>query len=148
MTRTAPTFARLLCIIGWSYYSPCAVSLRPLRTSLGPNLMLVQIADPQLGMLNMYHQPTDWAEEETMLQKLATQTGSMKPDLVFLAGDMQNWWPNEGTPNRNMLRGMSESDFEALKAKNLGKLQRDSVRRGVKSLLDQGGRRGGRRMAG
>ena len=38
-----------------------------------------------------------------MLQKLVAKAASMKPDLVFLAGDMQNWWPNEkGTDRRDM----------------------------------------------
>ena len=66
-----------------------------MRTERDRELILVQIADPQLGMLNMYSKPTNWKAEETMLQGLVEKTAKMKPELVFLAGDMQNWWPNE-----------------------------------------------------
>lgn len=118
----------------WAYQVPLGASVR----AAAPELVLVQIADPQLGMLNMYNKPTDWSKEERMLQVLAEKAVAMKPELVFLAGDMQNWWPNEKNPekDRNRLMNMSQSAFEDLKALNLGLKQRQSVRQCMKSLVD------------
>lgn len=118
----------------WAYQVPLGASVR----AAAPELVLVQIADPQLGMLNMYNKPTDWSKEERMLQVLAEKAVAMKPELVFLAGDMQNWWPNEKNPekDRNRLMNMSQSAFEDLKALNLGRKQRQSVRQCMKSLVD------------
>lgn len=124
------------CLLSWAYQAPLGVSVR-LEAS---ELVLVQIADPQLGMLNMYSKPSDWSKEELMLQTLAEKALAMKPQLVFLAGDMQNWWPNEKDPkkDRNRLRGMSDSAFDELKAQNLGEKQRQAVRQCMKSLVDAG----------
>lgn len=58
-----------------------------------------------------YKKPENWKDEETMLQKLVAKAASMKPDLVFLAGDMQNWWPNEKGNDR---RDMGGSDCKQL----------------------------------
>ena len=71
----------------WAYQVPLGASVR----ADAPELVLVQIADPQLGMLNMYNKPTDWSKEERMLQVLAEKAVAMKPELpdmtdVFFLG--------------------------------------------------------------
>lgn len=132
------------CLLSWAYQVPLGASVRATETEpdlANPSdLVLVQIADPQLGMLNMYTKPSDWSKEELMLQTLADKALAMKPQLVFLAGNMQNWWPNEKDPkkDRNRLMKMSDSAFEDLKALDLGLKQRLSVRQCMKSLVDEG----------
>ena len=104
--------------------------------------ILIHITDPQLGMLNMYKKPEDWKAEETMLSKLAAKAASFKPNLVFVGGDMQNWWPNEearqakGLSDRNRLKGMGDKEFQQLKDKGLGRMQRDSVQKSLEVLVN------------
>lgn len=124
-----------MCFLSWAYQVPLFASV---RTEVNPPIVLVEIADPQLGMLNMYKKPENWKDEETMLQKLVAKAASMKPDLVFLAGDMQNWWPNEKGTDRNRIKSMTDAQFAALKAKDLGKMQRQSVRDAMSALTDAG----------
>ena len=49
------------CLLGWAYRVPLGASVRaPEPDPADPSdLVLVQIADPQLGMLNMYTKPSD-----------------------------------------------------------------------------------------
>ncbi|CAJ1359720.1 unnamed protein product [Effrenium voratum] len=102
--------------------------------------ILVHITDPQPGMLNMYTHPEDWAAEETMFSRLVAKAAGLRPSLVFVGGDMQNWWPNENSSaDRNRPRkDMPDEDFEELKRKDLGKLQRNAARRSVQTLVSAG----------
>lgn len=40
-----------MCFLSWAYQVPLFASV---RTEVNPPMVLVEIADPQLGMLNMY----------------------------------------------------------------------------------------------
>lgn len=117
----------------------CALAARPAVRPEKPHV-LVHITDPQLGMKNMYStNQEDWTAEKSMLSALAKQAVGLTPDLVFVGGDMQNWWPNEKTPDRNKpSKEMSETDFEVLKSKNLARQQRRAVREALKSVSDAG----------
>ncbi|CAE7212569.1 Cpped1 [Symbiodinium sp. KB8] len=76
-----------------------------------------------------YIDPEDWTAERNMLDGLVSKTVPLNPSFVFVGGDMQNWWPNEGgQKDRNRPGGMSDADFQELCSKNLGRKQRASVR--------------------
>jgi len=76
------------CLLSWAYQVPLGASVRATETEpdlANPSdLVLVQIADPQLGMLNMYTKPSDWSKEELMLQTLADKALAMKPQQIDL----------------------------------------------------------------
>lgn len=66
--------------------------------------VFVQIADPQLGMLNQYGaNPSDWRSESDMFARLMNQAVHLQPEpsFIFIGGDMQNFWPNEDGLGRN-----------------------------------------------
>jgi len=105
----------------------------------GRNHLMVHITDPQLGMLNQYIDPEDWTDERNMLDGLVSKTVPLNPSFVFVGGDMQNWWPNEGAQkDRNRPGGMSDADFQELCSKDLGRKQRASVRRSLEALEGAG----------
>eukprot|EP00419_Tripos_fusus_P027890 CAMPEP_0172724056 /NCGR_PEP_ID=MMETSP1074-20121228/85085_1 /TAXON_ID=2916 /ORGANISM="Ceratium fusus, Strain PA161109" /LENGTH=410 /DNA_ID=CAMNT_0013550417 /DNA_START=30 /DNA_END=1262 /DNA_ORIENTATION=- len=89
---------------------PVTWAVRDERTleqdSTGGSFVFVHLADPQLGMLNMYGAPNDWQEEETMSRELATMATKIepKPKFLFLGGDMQNEWPNTGNQHGDNTR--------------------------------------------
>ena len=74
-----------------------------------------------------------------MLDGLVSKTVPLNPSFVFVGGDMQNWWPNEGAQkDRNRPGGMSDADFQELCSKDLGRKQRASVRRSLEALEGAG----------
>lgn len=80
------THAFHFCLLSWAYQVPLGASVRAPEPDLAnpSDLVLVQIADPQLGMLNMYTKPSDWSKEELMLQTLADKALAMKPQHIDL----------------------------------------------------------------
>ncbi|CAE7820227.1 CPPED1, partial [Symbiodinium necroappetens] len=86
-----------------------------------------------------YIDPEDWTDERNMLDGLVSKTVPLNPSFVFVGGDMQNWWPNEGAQkDRNRPGGMSDADFQELCSKDLGRKQRASVRRSLEALEGAG----------
>ena len=80
--------------------------------------------------------PENWMDENSMLSGLASKAAQMNPSLVFVGGDMQNWWPNENSAesSRNRPKGMSDEDFAVLCSKELGRRQRTDVRQSLQVL--------------
>jgi len=66
----------------------------------GDTIVVVQLADPQLGMLNQFASgdlQNDFTEEASMAGQLVEMATKLDPQPTFLVlgGDMQNQWPNQ-----------------------------------------------------
>jgi Icc-related predicted phosphoesterase len=124
-----------LCIyaVGWLAAIVAAKRLIENHPRSGYHSFVV-LADPQLGMKNQYSDSTDWRKELTMFSLLVKAAVKQRPDFIFIAGDMQNYWPNEkgrtGKVGRNRmaLNSPKQSD-RYLASGQLGVDQRAAVKR-------------------
>lgn len=100
----------------------------------------VVLADPQLGMKSQYTDAADWKAEQAMFVGLVKAALKKKPDFLFVAGDMQNHWPNEKDKNGKKIVGRSrglnahapKQTDKVLMSGQLGVQQRASVREALR----------------
>jgi Icc-related predicted phosphoesterase len=118
--------------------------LHSLKHTAAEQHSFVVLADPQLGMKHQYEDAANWDEEQAMFQGLVNAAANQQPDFLFVAGDMQNYWPNEKDMEGNRIVGRSRGfgptlpvqTDDVLKSGRLGADQRASIKDALQPATD------------
>lgn len=91
------------------------------RSAIRPAFFLIQLADPQLGMKNLAEKTVeaakDFSDELSNLQDAVAKIQGLKPQLVVMSGDMQNFWSQKLSKNMVLGPDSGLGDYGNVQAK-------------------------------